>query len=163
MRNATILLLTMIPFLWGFIPTVFVESAWVNTLYFRYVHVWEIAFILFWGWVGSYCGRAGQKAYKSILIGNATWLLSLGLYVWQFQLLDGTQRSAGILSLLPQLFPFGVLSTVFKMMTLFTRNITQNSGFILCYLYMLGIFLIGFYFGRMPRARQGSPAGTWQA
>lgn len=159
MRNARILLLTMIPFVWGLIPTLFVESAWVNTLYYRYVHVWETAFILFWGWVGSYCGRVGQKAYQSILIGNATWLLSLGLYVWQFGLLNDTQRSAGILSLLPQLFPFGVVSTAFKMMTMLTRNVSSNAGFMFCYLYMLGIFLIGFYLGRRPSA-QSSAAGA---
>ncbi len=33
-------------------------------------------------------------------------------------------------------------------MTLFTRSISQNWVFVFSYLFMLGIFLIGFYLGR---------------
>lgn len=148
MRTARVLLLTMIPLVWGYIPTAFVRSAWIDAYYFRFLAAWETAFILFWGWVGSYCGRLPEKPLKSILTGTATWLFSLGLYAWQFQLLDSAQRSPGLLSLIPQLFPFGVLSTVSRMMTLFTRSISQNWVFVFSYLFMLGIFLIGFYLGR---------------
>lgn len=148
MHIRRVLPLTLIPFLWGYIPTAFVQSAWIDAFYFRFINAWETAFLLFWGWVGFCCGRLPEKPLKSILMGNATWLFSLGLYVWQFQLLDSVQRSPGLLSLIPQLFPFGVLSTVSRMMTLFTRSISQNWVFVFSYLFMLGIFLIGFYLGR---------------
>jgi hypothetical protein len=148
MRITQVLPLTIIPFLWGYIPTAFVQSAWLDAYYFRFLYVWEAAFILFWGWVGFLCGRLPEKPYRSILLGNATWLFSLGLYMWQFQLLDSAHRSPGFLSLLPQLFPFGVLSTVSGIITLFTRNITMNWIFVISYLCMLGVFFVGFHRGR---------------
>lgn len=151
MRVLRILPLTMIPFVWGYIPARFVQSVWVNTYYFRYIRLWDVAFIVFWGWVGWNFGRLRLKPRMSFLLGNMTWFISLCLLVWQFFLLSDADRSSSWISLLPQLFPFGILSTASRMMGIFSRSITSSNALLVAHFYMLVIFWLGFVLGRKKR------------
>ena len=162
LRNARALLLTMIPFVWGYIPARFVQSAWVDAYYFRYIRLWDVAFIIMWGWVGWNFGRLRLKPRQSFLLGNMTWSISLCLLVWQFFLLGDAERSSGWLSLLPQLFPFGVLSTTSRTMGIFTRSISSSIALLLAHFYMLVIFWLGFVLERRRQETEDSVTSTWE-
>lgn len=81
MKKHVLVLLTCIPILAGYLINllIFVPVAGVLLYY-----VLPIVVLVFWFYLGSQYSKTDWKTIPSILIGSATGIISLALYIWQF-------------------------------------------------------------------------------
>lgn len=114
---------------------------------FSGVLIWtlNLGFVLFWFWGGRQFAQLSTKKVRSYLLGNALWLISFLLYVWQFVLLDEASRSIAIASLSQYYMLFTIiLGTQIHMV--YSEVINSTEIVIISYLVMLLVFTMGFIY-----------------
>lgn len=81
MKKSIAILLTFVPMLAGYLInlSIFVPGVGIFLYY-----VLPIAVCVFWFWLGGRYASINWGVAPALLIGNATGLLSLALYLWQF-------------------------------------------------------------------------------
>ncbi|MFO8059241.1 MAG: hypothetical protein R6U70_01090 [Bacillota bacterium] len=133
----TLLLVALSPAVLGYVIARWIPSLWTWSPFF-----WGVAFIGGWFIVGRYLARMGY-GYASIMAGVIPPLLGVGLFVQQFYLTSGADRSHN-LSLWGQLYPMIAISPVSEMLRLFgVSTIDSRVAILLAYATMMGAFILG--------------------
>ena len=81
MKKSELVLLTFVPVLVGYLINAAFFIPVIGTLLF---YILPIVVLAFWFWLGSQYSKTDWGMVPSILIGSATGVLSLALYLWQF-------------------------------------------------------------------------------
>lgn len=100
--------------------------------------------IIFWFYVGWTFGKFKVSVIKKFTLGNILWALSLGLYTWQFKLLDDASRNMTMAGL-SQHYPLGFIGIATRMIGLFTNSFHGLTIIFIAYFIMLIVFSIGFF------------------
>lgn len=80
MKKSTLVLLTLVPVAVGLVVNFTLRLPVIGSLLFFLL---PLATTVFWFYLGGRYARIGWNVLCSLLIGNATGLLSLVVYVWQ--------------------------------------------------------------------------------
>ena len=80
-KKSELVLLTFVPILVGYLINATFFIPVIGTLLF---YILPIVVLAFWFWLGSQYSKTDWGMVPSILIGSATGVLSLALYLWQF-------------------------------------------------------------------------------
>jgi len=133
------IVLILIPLVYGFLTNI--------TMLPFLPFVMQLAFLVFWFYVGFQISKLDMTAWKSFLLGNSLWLVSFALFIWQFIILDSASRSMS-LALLSQHY---ILAFVYGAATLlpFVGNGTTLIFF--AYILMLLTFSVGFFVNKKSR------------
>lgn len=107
------------------------------------LYVLPLASVVFWFWVGRQFGSLKINKIKSFILANLLWFISLVLYIWQFIILDGENRSF-LIAGISQNYMLGFINPAGKIIGLFTNKIDGRMAVILAYIIMIIVFTIGF-------------------
>ncbi|WP_291582075.1 hypothetical protein [Clostridium sp. UBA6640] len=136
------ILIILIPLIIGIIIN---RVSFILQIYSMVPWIFVIAFIVFWFWAGKVFARAKQNKVKSFLMGNSLWAISFLFYIWQFILLDDTNKNL-IIAGISQNYMILIVPIATKIMMMFTDTIDGNIILIVSYILMIIIFSIGFIF-----------------
>ncbi|MET3658648.1 hypothetical protein [Sporosarcina psychrophila] len=129
-------LLILVPFIYGYL---------VNTLILPlYPFIMQVAFLIFWIFVGIRFSKWAIPKWKSFLIANTFWLISFILFIWQFILLDSSSRDMNI-AFLAQNYMLPFVYGAAKLLP-FLQSGTMIS--FIAYIFMFIAFSIGFFVKR---------------
>lgn len=155
MKKSVLVLLTFVPILAGYvINTALVVSA-IGTLLF---YVLPLAVLVFWFWLGGQYAKTDWGAILSVLIGSATGIISLALYLWQFVVLNSETRNlviAGLsqmYSIATPLYLTGRLAVLFEGQANYIGQTTATAMQVISLILMIAVFAAGFFWGRKRRA-----------
>ena len=154
MKKPVLILLTFFPLLVGWLIN---ASFNVPSLFRVAYYLLPLLTLVFWFLLGKQYARTDWPAPLAILIGNATGLVSLLLYLWQFVLVSGAHRNL-FLAVLSQLFTasvptylFGGLLTAFEPDPSRIGIVSMVTVQVLGVLLMLAVFSLGYGAGRLRR------------
>lgn len=92
MKKRTLVLLTFVPIIVGYIINLTVLLPGIGMLI---LYVLPLLTTVFWFWLGIQFAHTTWKTIPEILIGNATGIISIPVYLWQFLLeTDETRNMA---------------------------------------------------------------------
>jgi len=104
----------------------------------------QVAFLIFWIFVGIRFSKWVIPKWKSFLIANTFWLISFILFIWQFILLDSSSRDMNI-AFLAQNYMLPFVYGAAKLLP-FLQSGTMIS--FIAYIFMFIAFSIGFFVKR---------------
>ena len=136
------ILIILIPLIIGIVIN---RVNFVLQIYSTAPWIFVIAFIIFWFWTGKVFATANHNRAKSFLIGNSLWGISFILYIWQFILLDDTNKNL-IIAGISQNYMILIVPIATKIMMMFTDIIDGTIISIVAYILMFVIFSIGFIY-----------------
>ena len=96
MKKSVLLLLTFVPFLVGVLINFSIMVPIIGSACFTLL---PIATAVFWFWLGKKFAQSGWNIFVSLLIANATGILSLLIYIWQFLLCASNARNLALAAL----------------------------------------------------------------
>jgi len=106
----------------------------------------NIGFIVYWYWVGKKFGQLKLNRLFSFLIGNIIWIISFMLFIWQFIVVDDSNRNFFLAGISQYYILFTIMFPT-KLVALFTDVLHSTQIIVTSYIFMLIIFLIGFIYG----------------
>ncbi len=120
----------------------------INTPLFGYHFPFlaSVAFVAFWIWVGGQFCRMNLGRTLNYLLGISLTVLSLILYVWQFFVVSGADRSM-FLAGLSQWYAIPVTPVAAQIWSIFSPHYFDNRFVIIGYILLVAAFSAG-YFGR---------------
>ncbi|WP_461615038.1 hypothetical protein [Clostridium sp. Marseille-QA1073] len=134
------ILIILIPLIIGIIIN---RVNFILQIYSTVPWIFAIAFIIFWFWAGKVFSRANYNRVKSFFIGNSLWSISFLFYLWQFILVNDTNRNF-IIAGISQNYMILIVPIATKIMMMFTNTIDGTIISIVSYIFMVIIFSIGF-------------------
>lgn len=152
MKKWLLVLLTLVPILAGYLIDVTALVPVVGELLF---YLLPLIVVAFWFWLGGQYAGTDWGAAASILIGSATGILSLAVYLWQFVVLDSQARSmvwAGFSQLYASAAPIYLVAMLAR---LFPAGAAVTALEVLALLLMTGVFAGGYFWRKRhpPRAK----------
>ena len=146
MKKYILILLTLVPILAGWLINVTLLVPVLGELMF---YVFPILVLVFWFRLGSRYAETDWAAFPAILIGNATGLLSVIIYLWQFAGLDEASRNVS-LAVWSQMYSAGTLGYFWGgVVTLFFRSRAASYAMqVVCLASMIVVFSLGFFRNR---------------
>ena len=145
MKKSTLVLLTFVPVIVGYIINLTILLPVIGPLFF---YVMPIFATVFWFYLGRQFAHTAWKTIPAILIGNATGIVSLLLYLWQFLLKTDETRNltvAAISQMFPASAPYYLLA---KIAILFEKEpntigpTATNALQVLSFGYMFVVFCV---------------------
>ena len=147
MKKGTLVLLTLIPVLVGYIVNWTLLLPVVGSLLFFLL---PLATTVFWFYLGGRYACAGWNAPCSLLTGNAVGILSLAVYVWQCVLLPDEKVNL-FLAVVSQMFSaavptwlFGRVAMLFETQPDYIGETTALALQVIAVLYMVAVFGCGY-------------------
>jgi len=101
--------------------------------------------MIFWFSVGWIFGKFKMSTIKSFVLGNLVWAIFLGMYIWQFMIVDNNSMNHTI-TLISQYYPLAFLSLSTLIFGIFTNSLNATTIMLVSYFLMLVVFSIGFIF-----------------
>lgn len=159
MKKFVLILLTFVPILAGYLinSTVLVPVLGIFMLY-----VVPLLVLVFWFFLGSMYSKTSWNAAVSILIGSATGVLSLALYLWQF-LLESDETRNMFLAALSQMYCASTptyltvkLAILFETQPNYIGSATSTAMQVITVILMAAIFTAGYFWGRKHRMKEDS-------
>lgn len=159
MKKFVLILLTFVPILVGYLinSTVLVPVLGIFMLY-----VVPLLVLVFWFFLGSMYSKTDWNAAVSILIGSATGVLSLALYLWQF-LLESDETRNMFLAALSQMYSASTptyltvkLAMLFETQPNFIGSATYTAMQVIAVILMAAIFTAGYFWGRKRQMKEES-------
>ncbi|NMO97193.1 hypothetical protein [Paenibacillus lemnae] len=107
----------------------------------------NIGFAIFWFWAGRQFAQMNRSKPQSFLMGNLLWILSFGLFVWQFVFINDESRNL-VLALLSQLYVVLMVAIGARFyMLIFSPSVIDSTEItILTYILVLVVFAAGFIY-----------------
>lgn len=148
MKKSYLILLTLVPIVVGWSINAMIGLPFVGMLMF---YVLPFAVLLFWYWLGGKFAETDWGATPAILIGSASGLVSLAVYLWQF--LGRTDETRHmILAVFSQMYTastpmylFGGVARLFEKQPNYAGRTTMVALQVLCVLLMVAVFSIGYF------------------
>ena len=152
MKIYWLLLASLAPAAFGYVSNFLILTP-VETAIFWLQPFLMAAFCL---WLGRRCALSGNRFLSALALTQWFNLLSIPLYIWQFQFCAAEARNL-TLCLLAQLPALPLLMPAMRITSLFIDNYWELSVSIIVSVLLLGIlFSVGFWWGR--RAKQTTAA-----
>lgn len=162
MKKRTLVLLTFVPVLAGYIRNLTILLPGIGALLYYTV---PLLTTVFWFWLGMQFAHAAWKTVPAILIGNATGVVSILVYLWQCLLTNDETRNMGLMGV-SQLFGSAAPSFWLGGIALRFESAPNTIGMasavalqVLSVLYMIAVFLLGFLWEKV-RTRKASVKQT---
>lgn len=150
-NKKTLVLLTFIPIIIGYIINWTIMIPYIGMPMF---YVLPLIVLGFWFWLGSKYAKTDWKPIISILIGSATGLISLIIYLWQFIFISGEARNI-LLAAFSQMYSAAVPTYLFSRIATMFETQSNQAGIItmvtiqvMAVLLMMIVFTIGYFKGK---------------
>jgi hypothetical protein len=140
----------LVPVILGYILNMTLIVPFVGSIVY---YILPLLTLVLWFWIGSKYGQTNWNILQSILIGNLVGFISLGLYLWQFTVLNDDKRDLFIAGF-SQMFTACTNIFTVRIAILFEAEqnaITQTSATALQYLgliLMVVVFAFGYVYGK---------------
>ncbi|MDQ0300322.1 putative neutral ceramidase superfamily lipid hydrolase [Salibacterium salarium] len=108
----------------------------------------QIVFGLFWFWVGMTLANLKMSNVKSFLFGNSIWIVSILLFVWQFLLLDDSNRNM-LIAAISQYYMSSFIWFGSQLSLAFSNVLNGTTITLLAYFGMFLVFSFGFITGKI--------------
>ena len=151
MKKLILILLTLVPILAGWLINVTLLVPVLGELMF---YVFPILVLVFWFRLGSRYAETDWGAVPAILIGSATGILSLAIYLWQFVGLDEASRNMG-LAVWSQMYSaatpgylYGRLAYLFEARPNYAGMAAHVAMQVIAVVLMAAVFAAGFFRSR---------------
>lgn len=147
MKKSTLVLLTLVPVAVGLVVNFSLRLPVIGSLLFFLL---PLATTVFWFYLGGRYARIGWNVLCSLLIGNATGLLSLVVYVWQRVFLPEENvnlflvAASQMFSAATPTYLFGRLAMLFESQPNFIGEATALALQVIAVLYMIVVFGLGY-------------------
>ncbi len=147
-KKFLLIAMTLVPFAAGHLMDVMLLVPVAGTLTFYLV---PLAVLWFLFWLGRQYAGTDWGPGRALLFGNAAGLLSLALYLWQFEGQNAEERSLLLAGLSQKYFTAAPQYLLGPVARLFPRPVTALEAF--SFLLLAGVFALGFFTGR--KAKKG--------
>ena len=158
MKKCVLVLLTFAPILVGYIVNCTILLPGIGVLLY---YALPLLTTVFWFWLGMQFARSAWKTIPAILIGNATGVVSILVYLWQrFLTTDETRNTA--LIVFSQMFSastpgfwLGKVAILFKSEPNTIGMASMVALQVISVVYMIAVFSAGFIWEKV-RTRKAS-------
>lgn len=150
-KKFALILLTLIPILAGCLINFVILVPIIGTLFF---YIFPLLVLTFWFWLGGQYAKTDWKALPAILIGSASGILSLALYLWQFVGQNAESRNlflAGLSQMYSLSTPVYLVARVAVLFETRPDDMGQTTAIamqILSLILMIAVFSAGFFWSR---------------
>ena len=151
MKKIVLFILTFVPIIIGYLVE---NSLMIPVIGLLNFYVLPLLTPVFWCWLGIKYSRSSWKAIPSLLIGNATGILSLLIYLWQFVFKTAETRNI-TLAVASQMFSastptylLGRLAILFESQSNYTGQTTLVALQVISLIFMIIVFLCGYIWGK---------------
>ncbi len=147
MKRSVLVLLTFIPLLIGCLINFSIMVPIIGSASFTLL---PIVTTIFWFYLGKKFAQSGWNIITSVLIANATGILSLLIYIWQFWFRTADTRNL-VLAALSQYFSLSVPSYLFGWVIgafgsqSYIHMLTMQ---IFAVVFMMLVFVCGYWWGK---------------
>ena len=138
MKKIILIILTLVPILIGWLINVFIHVPKVGM---ALLYVLPFVVLVFWFWLGRQYAKTDWRPLSAIIIGSASGLISLVLYIWQFHILTEEGRNMFIAGL-SQMYFAAVPEWIFA------RSGLYLVIHIIALVLMIAVFTFGYLTGR---------------
>ncbi len=151
MKKSILILLTFVPIIVGYIVNRTITIPGIGTIIYYIV---PLVVLGFWFYLGSLYSKTNWKAIPSVLIGSATGVLSLILYLWQFlgQNDDTRNMALAVISQMylasTPMYLFARLAVLFEAQPNYVGLTTAVAMQVIAVILMIVIFTAGYLWGR---------------
>lgn len=137
------IILILLPLFLGWLIN---NSIFILNIYGNLIWIFSISFVVYWFWVGKQFGQLRYHRLVSLLIGNAIWIISFGLYIWQFVFVNEMSRNM-FLAVISQHYGLFTITFATRIVMLFDNDVIDSTQvLIVSYILMVVIFTIGFIY-----------------
>lgn len=151
MKKSVLILLTFVPIVVGYIINLSILWPVIGLIIF---YILPLATSIFWFYLGRLYAESTWKTIPALLIGNATGVISLLVYLWQYLLeTDETMNLALVAA--SQMFsdsaPIYLLARfaiLFESQPNYIGRASMVALNVISVMYMIVIFVLGFIWGR---------------
>ena len=143
MKKWLLFALTLVPLAAGHLIDITTLVPVVGSAAFYLV---PLAATAFWFWLGRQYAKTDWGPGRAMLIGNAIGLISLVLYLWQFELQSSETRDVFWAGLSQKYFTATPLFLLGRFARLFPHPVTVLM--LLAFLLLAAVFAWGFFSGR---------------
>ena len=146
MKKSALVLLTFVPIVVGYLVNITLLLPVIGMLIY---YVLPLLTTVFWFYLGRQYARSGWKTIPSILIGNATGILSLLVYLWQFLLVTDEARNltlAGASQMFSASAPMYLLARIailFESQPNYIGRASMVALQVVSVIYMIAVFCAG--------------------
>lgn len=147
MKKCVLVLLTFVPFIVGHIVNLSISIPVIGSIVF---YVLPLLTTAFWFYLGRQYARSTWKTIPALLIGNATGIISLLIYLWQ-RLLETDETVNLMLIGIAQMysdaaptFLLARLAVLFETQPNYIGKASMTALNVISFAYMIAVFLIGF-------------------
>lgn len=151
MKKSILILLTLVPLIVGYLINLAIAIPVIGMMIY---YVIPFVALGFWFYLGSLFSKTTWKAIPSVLIGNATGLLSLALYLWQFLGRNDETRNTA-LAVISQMYSastpmylFAKLAILFESQPNYFGRTAMVAMQVIAVILMIVIFTLGYFWGR---------------
>ena len=134
MKKIILILLTLVPILIGWLINVFIYVPKVGMALF---YVLPFVVLVFWFWLGRQYAKTDWSPLSAIIIGSASGLISLVLYIWQFHIITEEARNI-LIAALSQMYFAAVPEWIFA------RSGIYIVIHIIALVLMIAVFAFGY-------------------
>ena len=150
MKTLRVSLLVLSPILIGYIYNIliFMPNSMIITIWLM-----PIAQLCYWFVIGGIFAQIYENSLRAIITGNIVGIISYVIYIWQFILVEPTNRIIGI-SMLSQMFSISLVPITSRLGILFETNTneftqtTLNAMQPIGLFFMISIFAVGYYMNK---------------
>ncbi len=139
MKKIILILLTLVPILIGWLINVFIYIPKVGMALF---YVLPFVVLVFWFWLGRQYAKTDWSPLSAIIIGSASGLISLVLYIWQFHIITEEARNI-LIAALSQMYFAAVPEWIFA----------RSGIYIVIHIIALVLMIAVFAFGYITRKK----------
>lgn len=151
MKKSVLILLTFVPIVAGYIVNLSMTLPVIGPIVF---YILPLLISVFWFYLGRQYAKRTWKTIPALLIGNATGVISLFVYLCQYLLETDETRNLA-LTAVAQMFsdsaPIYLLArvaTLFESQPNYIGRTSMVALNIISILYMIVVFVFGFIWGR---------------
>lgn len=148
MKKSVLVLLTFVPFIVGHIINISIRIPVIGMIIF---YVLPLLTTVFWFYLGRQYARSTWKIIPALFIGNATGVVSLLIYLWQYLFKTDETRNVVLMSV-AQMFSdatptylLGRIAILFETQPNYIASSTFMVALnVISFVYMVVVFLFGF-------------------
>lgn len=147
MKKSILVLLTFVPFIVGYIINISIRLPMIGMIIF---YVLPLLTTVFWFYLGRQYARNTWKTIPALFVGNATGVVSLLIYLWQYLFKTEETRNMTLMSV-SQMFSdatptylLGRVAILFENEPNYIGSTSMVALNVISFVYMIVVFLFGF-------------------
>lgn len=152
MKKSVLVLLTFVPFIVGHIINISIRIPVIGMIIF---YVLPLLTTVFWFYLGRQYARSTWKIIPALFIGNATGVVSLLIYLWQYLFKTDETRNVVLMSV-AQMFSdatptylLGRIAILFETQPNYIASSTFMVALnVISFVYMVVVFFVRLHLGK---------------